>query len=83
MYGIVKQKGGKFVPDSEFDVFTWHHRLEDMKLDDSVGNLLRFDGKIRYQTKGGCWRSKKARVVKDDGASENNVGRKLFDKLEC
>jgi hypothetical protein len=45
--------------------------------------MLRFNGKIRYQTKGGWWSSKKARVVKNDGASENNVGRKFIEELKC
>jgi signal transduction histidine kinase len=47
-----------------------------------VVDLLRFNGKIRYQTKGGWWSSKKARVVKDDGASENYVGRKFIEELK-
>jgi len=56
--------------------------LKGSKLDDSVVDLLRFIGKIRYQTNGGWWSSKKARVVKDDGASENCVGRKFIDELK-
>jgi hypothetical protein len=47
-----------------------------------VVDLLRFNGKIRYQTKGGWWSSKKARVVKNDGTSENYVGRKFIDELQ-
>jgi hypothetical protein len=47
-----------------------------------VVDLLRFNGKIRYQTKGGWWSSKKARVVKDNGASENHVGQKFTDELQ-
>ena len=61
-------------------VFTRYHLLKVSKLDDSVVNLLRFNGKIRYQTKGEWWSSKMARVVKDDGASANNVGRKFIEE---
>jgi hypothetical protein len=52
------------------------------KVDVSVVDLLRINGKIRYQTKGGWWMSKKARVVKDDGGSENYVGRKFIEELK-
>ena len=45
-------------------------------------DLLRFKRKIRYQTKGGWGSIKKARVLKDDGASENYVGRKFLDELK-
>jgi len=75
-------KRGKLVPDSLFTFFTCYHRLKLSKRDDSVVDLLRFDGKMRYQTKGGWWSSRKARVVKDDGASENYVGRKFIDELK-
>ena len=75
--------GGKLVPDSQFKFFTRYHHLKVSKLDDSVVDLLRFNGKIRYQTKGGWWSSKKARVVKDDGALEYYVGRKFIEKLKC
>jgi hypothetical protein len=71
------------VPDSQFKFFTCYHHLKVSKLDDSVVDLLRFNGKIRYQMKGGWWSSKKARVVKNDGASENNVGRKFIEELKC
>ena len=70
------------MPDSQFKIFTRYHHLKVSKLDDSVVDLLRFNGKIRYQTNGGWWSSKKARVVKDDGASENYVGWKLIDELK-
>ena len=43
-------------------------------------DLLRLYRKIRYQTKGGWWSTKKARVVKDDDASENYVGRKFIEE---
>jgi hypothetical protein len=56
--------------------------LKVSKLDDSVVDLLRFNGKIRYQMKGGWWSSKKERAVKDDGASENYVGRKFIEELK-
>jgi hypothetical protein len=71
------------VPDSQFKFFTCYHRLKVSKLDDSVVDLLRFNGKIRYQTKGGWWSSKKARVVKDNGASENYLRPKFIDELKC
>jgi len=70
------------VPDSQFKFFTHYHHLKDSKLDDSVVALLRLNGRIGYQTKGGWWSSKKAMVVKDDGASENYVGRKFIDELK-
>jgi len=73
-------QGGKLVPDSQLKFFTCYHHLKVSKLDDSVVNLLRFNQKIRYQTKGGWWGSKKATVVKDDGASENYVGRKFIEE---
>jgi len=69
------------VPDSQFEFFTRYHHLKVSKLHDSVVDLLRFNGKVQYQTNGGWWSSKKARVVKDDGASENYVGRKFIDEL--
>jgi len=75
--------GGKLVPDSQIKFFTCYHHLKVSKLDDSVVNLPRFDGKIRYQMKGGWWSSKKARVVKDNGASENYVGWKFIEELKC
>jgi len=70
------------VPDCQFKFVTRYHHLKVSKLDDSVVDLLRFNGKIRYQTKGGWWSSKKARVVKDDGASENYVGWKFIEELK-
>jgi len=70
------------VPDSQFKFFTRYHHLKVSKLDDSVADLLRFNGKVRYQMKGGWWSSKKARVVKDDGASESYVGRKFIEELK-
>jgi len=76
------KKGGKLVPDSQFKFFTHYHHWKVSKLDDSVVDLLRYNGKIRYQTKEGWWSSKKARVVKDDGASENYVGRKFIEELK-
>jgi hypothetical protein len=75
-------KGGKLVPDSQFKFFTRYHHLKVSKLDVSVVDLLRLNGKIRYQTKGGWWSSKKARVVKDNGGSENYVGRKFIEELK-
>jgi hypothetical protein len=57
--------------------------LKVSKLDDSVVDLLRFKAKIRYQTEGGWWGSQKTRVVKDDGVSENYMGRKVLDQLKC
>jgi len=70
------------VPDSQFKFFTHYHHLKVSILDDSVVHLLRFNGKIRYQTKEGWWSSNKERVVKDDGASENYVGRKFIEQLK-
>jgi len=70
------------VPDSQFKFFTHYHHLKVSKLYDSVVDLLRFNGKIRYQTKEGWWSSNKARVVKDDGASENYVGWKFIEELK-
>jgi hypothetical protein len=70
------------VPDSQFKFFTCYPHLKASKLDDSVVDLLRFNGKKRFQTKGGWWSSKKARVVKDDGASENYVGRKFINERQ-
>jgi hypothetical protein len=69
------------VPDSQFKFFPRYHHLKVSILDDSVVDLLRFNGKIRYQTKGGWWRSKNAMVVKDDGTSENYVGQKFIEDL--
>jgi len=69
------------VRDSQFKFFTRYHHLKVSSLDDSVVDLLRFNWKIRYQTKRGWWSSETARVVKDDGASENYVGRKFIDQL--
>jgi len=83
MYGIVKQQGGKLVPDSQFMFFIPYHHLKVSKLDNSVVDLLRFNGKIRYQTQGGWWRSKEAGVVKDDGASENYAGQKFIEEPKC
>jgi len=74
--------GGKLVPVSQFKFFTGYHHLKVSKLDDSVFDLLRFNGKFRYQTKWRWWSSKNARVVKDDGVLENKVGRKFIDKLK-
>ena len=76
------KKGGKLVPDSQFKFFTRYHHLKGGKPDDSVVNLQKFNGKTRYQTKVGWWSSKKARVVKNDGASENYVGWKFIDELK-
>jgi len=70
------------VPDSQFKFFTCYHHLKVSKLDDSVVNMLRFNGKIRYQTKGGWWSNKKARLVKDDGVSVNYVGRQFIEELK-
>jgi hypothetical protein len=75
------KQGGK-LQDSQFKFFTRYHHLKVSKLDDSVVDLRRFNGKIRYQTKGGWWSSKKSRVVKNDGASENYVGRNFIDELQ-
>jgi hypothetical protein len=47
------KKGGKLVPDSQFKFFTRYHHLKVSKLDVSVVDLLRINGKVRYQTKGG------------------------------
>jgi hypothetical protein len=47
-----------------------------------VVDLLRFNKKIRYQMQGGWWSSKMVRVVKDDGASENYMGRKFIEQLK-
>jgi len=77
------KKGGKLVPDSQFKFLTCYHYLKVSKLDDSVVDLLRFNGKIRFQTKGGWWSSKTASVVKDDGASEHYVGWKFIEELKC
>jgi len=74
--------GGKFVPHSQFKFFTHYHHLKVSKLDDPVVDLQRFNGKIRYQTKGRWWSSKTARVVKDDGASENYVSRTFIHELK-
>jgi len=74
------KKGDTLVPDSQFKFFTRYHHLKVSNLDDSVVDLLRFNGKIIYQTKGGWWSSKKARVVMDNGASENYVGQKFIDE---
>ena len=71
------------MPDSQFKFFTRYHHLKVSKLADSVVDLLRFDGNIRCQTKGGWWSSKKASVVKDDGALKNYVGQKFIDDLQC
>jgi hypothetical protein len=70
------------VPDSQFKFFTCYHPLTVSKLDDSEIDLLRLNGKIRYQTKGGWWSSKHTRVVKDDGATENYVGRTFIEELK-
>jgi len=75
-------KGGKLVPDSQFKFFTCYHHLNVSKLDDSVVDLPTSNGKIRYQTTDGWWSSKKARVLKDDRASENYVGRTFIDELK-
>ena len=70
------------MPNSQFKFFTRYYHLKVSKLDDSVVDLLGSNGEIRYQTKGGWWNSKKATVVKDDGASENYVGRKFIEELK-
>ena len=70
------------VPDSQFKFFTRYHHLKISKLDDSVVDLLRFKGKIQYQTKQRWWSCNKARAVKDDGVLQNYVGRKLLDELK-
>ena len=49
------------VPDSQFKSFTIYHHLKVSKLDDSVVDQLRFSGKMRYQTEGGWWSSKKGK----------------------
>jgi len=76
------KKGSKLVPDSKFKLFTLYHHVKDSKLDDSVVDQLMFNGKIRYQTKGGWWSSREVRVVKDDGVSENYVGQKSIEELK-
>ena len=76
------KKGGKLVPDSLFKFFTCYHHLKVSKLDDSVVNLLRVKGKIRYRTNRVWWSSKMARVKKDDGASDNYVGWKFLHELK-
>jgi len=38
--------GGKLVPDSQFKFFTRYHHSKVSTLDDSVDDLLRFNGKI-------------------------------------
>ena len=70
------------MPDSQVKFFTRYHHLKVSKLDDSVVDMLRFNGKIRYQMEGGWWSNTKARVVKDDGASENYVGRQFIEELK-
>ena len=70
------------LPYSQFKFFTPYHHFKLCKLDDSVVDLLRFNGKIRYQINGGWWSSKNARVVKDNGASENYVGQMLIQELK-
>jgi hypothetical protein len=77
---LSNNNSGKLVPDSQFKIFTRYDHLKVSKLDNSVVNLLRINWKMRYQTKGGWWSSKKARVVKDDGASENYVGRMFIEE---
>jgi hypothetical protein len=59
-----------------FKLFSTSHRLRIN--DESVSDLLRFKGKVRYRyAQKGEWHSGTARVVKDDGASENYVSRSL------
>ena len=70
------------MPDSQFKFFTCYHHLKVSKLEDTVVDLPRFNGKLRYQTKGGWW-SKKAMLVKDNGVSENYVGQKFIEELKC
>ena len=70
------------MPDSQLKFFTRYYHLKVGKLDDSVVNQLRFNEKIRSQTEGGWWSSKKPRVLKDDDASQNNVGWKFIDELK-
>jgi hypothetical protein len=47
---------------------------------ETVSDLLRFKGKIRYLHRG-QWRSKATTIVKDDGASENYVSRRFVEAL--
>jgi hypothetical protein len=49
--------------------------------DESVSDLLRFKGKVRYRHRKGEWRSGTAKVVKDDGASVNYVSRRNVQQL--
>jgi len=72
--------GGKLVPDSQFKFFTHYHHLKVSKVADSVFDPLRFYGKLRYQTEEGGWFRKEARVVQDDGVSENYVSWQLLDE---
>jgi hypothetical protein len=59
-----------------FKRFSTSHRLRIN--DESVSDLLRFKGKVRYRyAQKGQWHSGTAKVVKDDGASENHVSRSL------
>jgi hypothetical protein len=74
--------GGKLEPDSQFKFFTRYHDLKVSKIDDSVVDLIRFTGKISYQIKVGWWSSTRARVVQNDGAFENYVGRKFIEQLK-
>jgi hypothetical protein len=83
MYCIIKKHCGKSMPDTQFKFFTHYHHLKVSQLDHSVVNLLRINGKTRYQTEGGWWSSKNERVLKDNGASEKYVGLKFIDKLKC
>jgi len=75
--------GGKLVPESQFEFFSLYHHFKVCKLDNSAVNLLRFKGDIRFQTKERWWSSKIARVVNDDGASENYMGQQFLHKLIC
>jgi hypothetical protein len=52
------------------------------KRDDLVVDLLRLNGNISYQSTGGGRSSTKARVVKDNGASENNIGWKFIHEMK-
>jgi len=78
----LNKMGGKLVPESQFKFSTCYHHLKVSKLHDSVVDLLRFNGDIRYQTTGGLWSNKQTRVVKDNGVSENYVGRKFIDEVK-
>jgi hypothetical protein len=69
---------------TKFKRLTRFHRSQITRDSDVVADLLRFRGKLRYRdVRRGEWHSRAAKLLKDDGASENYVSRSYVEDLQA